>query len=109
MKLVIAIVNKDDSAILREELVKNKFGVTKLSTKGGFLHADNMTMLIGVEDERLEEAMELIKENCKKRKALVPGSISDFFPTGGHIGVPLEITVGGATCFVVNVEQFIRI
>lgn len=109
MKLIIAIVNKDDGVILREELIKNKFGITKLATKGGFLKADNETILIGVEDDRFEAAMDIIRENCKKRKALVPGSVSDFFPTGGHIGVPLEITVGGATCFVLNVEQFIKI
>ena len=49
MKLVIAIVHNDDVHKLRNALIENDFRVTKLATSGGFLRADNATLLIGVE------------------------------------------------------------
>ena len=45
MKLITAIVNKEDSRVVCNELVKNKFYVTRLATTGGFLMVGNMTLL----------------------------------------------------------------
>ena len=50
MKLILAIVNNDDSAIAASALTKEGFFVTKLSTTGGFLMVGNTTFLIGTED-----------------------------------------------------------
>ena len=46
MKLITAIVNKEDSKNVCNQLLKNKFYVTRLATTGGFLMAGNMTLLI---------------------------------------------------------------
>ena len=46
MKLITAIVNKEDSKNVCNELIKAKFYVTRLATTGGFLMAGNMTLLI---------------------------------------------------------------
>ena len=50
MKLITAIVNKEDSKNVCNELLKSKFYVTRLATTGGFLMAGNMTLLICTDD-----------------------------------------------------------
>ena len=109
MKLVIAIIHNDDVHKLRNALIENDFRVTKLSTSGGFLRAENATLLMGVDEERLGELLEHIREICHTRNELVVSPVSEFFTAGPHMGLPLEVTVGGATVFVLDVEQFIKI
>lgn len=109
MKLVIAIVHNDDVHKLRNALIEDDFRVTKLQTSGGFLKADNATLLMGVEEDRLEILLDHIKEICQTRNELVVSPVSEFFTAGPHMGLPLEVVVGGATIFVLDVDQFIRI
>ena len=106
MKMVIAVVQDKDSHRLSTALVKANVRATKLASTGGFLKAGNTTFIIGVEDERVNEVMEIIKENCKARKQLV----SPVSPLGGnaesYVPYPVEVQVGGATVFVLPIEQF---
>ena len=74
MKLITAIVNKEDSRVVCNELVKNKFYVTRLATTGGFLMAGNMTLLICTEDERVDACIGIISQFCKQRTEIVPGT-----------------------------------
>ena len=76
MKLIFAIVSNDDSSKVSKELTKNRFSVTKLATTGGFLMAGNTTFIIGTEDERVDEAIEIIGKHSKKRTQMVPSSAS---------------------------------
>ena len=48
MKLIIAIVQDEDSSRLVSNLMNEGYSVTKLATTGGFLRAGNTTLLIGV-------------------------------------------------------------
>ena len=104
MKLIIAIVSNDDSSKVSKELTKNRFSVTKLATTGGFLMAGNTTFIIGTEDERVDEAIEIIGKHSKKRTQMVPSSAS--YGVGMYTSFPVEVQVGGATIFVMNVERF---
>ena len=104
MKLVTAIVNKDDSKAVCNELLKAKFYVTRLATTGGFLMAGNMTLMIGTEDERVDECIACISKCCKQRTEIVPGTAS--LGVGLESTMPIQVTVGGATVFVTNVERF---
>ncbi len=106
MKLVIAIVNNDDSHNLSHDLVKLGFSATKLATTGGFLKSGNTTLLIGAAKDRVDEVMEVISKNCKKRKELVPSAAVAPFTSGVYSGMPIEITIGGATVFVMDIERF---
>ncbi len=106
MKLIIAIVSNDDSSAVNANLNKHGFMVTKLSTTGGFLRTGNTTMLCGVEDDKVEEAIECIKEEAKKRTEIVPATAS--FDMNQFAAFPVEVKVGGATIFVLNVDQFIK-
>ena len=104
MKLVTAIVNKEDSKTVCNELLKAKFYVTRLATTGGFLMAGNMTLMICTEDERVDECIDCISRCCKQRTELVPGTAS--LGVGLETTMPIQVTVGGATVFVTNVERF---
>ena len=104
MKLVTAIVNKEDSKAVCNELLKDKFYVTRLATTGGFLMAGNMTLMIGTEDERVDECIACISKCCKQRTEIVPGTAS--LGVGLESTMPIQVTVGGATVFVTNVERF---
>lgn len=111
MKLIIAIVQDEDASRLVNQLMKNGFGVTKLATTGGFLRAGNTTLLIGVDDDKLSSVMEIIEKICKSRKQLTatPSSVSAMGAMPGAASYPVEVTVGGATVFVLTVDQFVKL
>lgn len=104
MKLIIAIVNNDDSAVVSATLTKENFSVTRLSTTGGFLMVGNTTLLIGAGDDRVSRAKEIIAERSKTRSkvALTTDSLGRGLKKNG---LEEEVTVGGATVFVLDVES----
>lgn len=107
MKLLVVIVQDRDSSLLMEDLVENKFSVTKLATTGGFLKEGNTTLLLGVEDDKVDSCLKIIDENCKIRSTTT--SVINSNDQGPLFqSFPVEITVGGATIFVLDVEQFIK-
>lgn len=108
MKLVIGIINSDDAADLLNEITKASFQATKLSTSGGFLKTGNVTVLVGVEDEKTEEVIGIFKNCCSRRTQLI-STTPPFLGEGFINAAPVEITIGGATLFVVDVEQFMKI
>lgn len=78
MKLIFAIVQNDDSKRLIRTLVQHRISVTRISTTGGFLHGGNTTLMIGVEKEKLDETLEIIKAKSSTRK--VYGNTLHRFP-----------------------------
>ena len=109
MKMIIAIVQDEDSSRLVNNLMSEGYRVTKLATTGGFLRAGNTTLLIGVDDDRYDGAMAIIEKICKSRKqiATAPSPISGS--TGVYVPYPIEVMVGGATIFVLDVDKFVKI
>ena len=103
MKLVLAIVNKDDSSAVSTALTKEGFSVTKLASTGGFLMAGNTTFLVGVDDERVDQVLATIEKHSKKRTQMIP---STSYGTSAYASFPVEVTVGGATVFVMNIERY---
>ncbi len=106
MKLVIAIVHDDDAGELIRNLTETGYGVTKLATTGGFLKSGNTTLLIGVQEEKLNQVLDQIKDICKTRKGIISPPSPVLGATGVYIPAPLEETIGGATVFVLNEENF---
>lgn len=106
MKMVIAVVQDQDSNRLSNALTKATFRATKLASTGGFLRSGNTTFLIGTDDEKVSDLLNLIRENCRARDQLV----APVSPMGGnadaYIPYPVEVEVGGATVFVLPIEQF---
>ena len=109
MKLIIAIVQDEDASRLVSALMNDGYGVTKLATTGGFLRAGNTTLLVGVDDNKFDAAMSVIERVCKSRKqsATQPASMAGV--SGVYAPYPIEVTVGGATVFVLTVDQFIKL
>lgn len=106
MKLVFAIVHDEDGSKVMEELNKAGFSVTKLCSSGGFLKSGNTTLLVGVEEEKLEEVIGIIKKKSKSRKQVINSSMTPNGMGGMFIPYPVEVVVGGATIFVMDVERF---
>ena len=107
MKMIIAVVNSDDSNAVMRALTKNGFSATKLATTGSFLMMGNTTFLIGVEDEKVEEAISIISAHSKKRKQVMPASTG--YGVGMYDPIPIEVTVGGASVFVMDIERFEKV
>lgn len=109
MKLVYAIVHSDDGQKVMDELNNNGFSVTKLCSTGGFLKAGNTTLLTGVEEDKVDEVIAIVEKKSKSRKQLVSSSIPNSGVSGMMLSYPVEVVVGGATIFVVNVERFEKV
>ena len=111
MKLVLAIVQDDDAIDLIEELTDKDYRVTKLATTGGFLKSGNTTLMIGVEEKEVKNLINVIEDVCKRRKEMVPTSTPNTLGTnsGMYVPYPIEVEVGGATIFVLDVDQFYKV
>ena len=109
MKLIIAIVQDEDASRLVSNLMSEGYGVTKLATTGGFLRAGNTTLLVGVDDDKFDGAMKVIEHVCKSRKQIATSPSPIAGTSGVYVPYPVEVMVGGATIFVLNVEQFVKI
>lgn len=108
MKLVLAIVNDEDANRVITGLSKKGFGVTKLAATGGFLKAGNVTILIGTEDENVESVIEIIKEKSQQRTQLTSSPIPIGVPSDCS-SYPIEVRIGGATIFVLDVDRFEKV
>ena len=77
MKLIFAIVQNDDARRLTRALIQNEISVTRISSTGGFLHGGNATLMIGVKEDRLDKAIEIIKSQSSTRKEymVIPSSL----------------------------------
>jgi uncharacterized protein YaaQ len=108
MKLLLTIVQDTDAGKLQQALIESGFDSTKLSSTGGFLRQGNTTLLIGVEDHQVDTAKKIVQTTCRERtKIHTPGpTITDL--EGMSATRPIEVTVGGAIVFVIEVEEFLR-
>ncbi len=108
MKLIIAIVQDEDASRLISTLMNEGHSVTKLATTGGFLRAGNTTLLLGGEDDRVKGALDVIEKVCKSRKQIATSPSPVAGTSGVYAPYPIEVVVGGATVFVLDVEQFVK-
>jgi uncharacterized protein YaaQ len=87
MKLIIAILRDEDCEAVSQALVSSGFGVTRIASTGGFLRRGSTTMMVGVDDDKVERAMELVRENTS----------------------PASPDRKRATLFVLKVDQFTQV
>lgn len=107
MKLILAIVSNDDASAVSSALTKHNFYMTRLATTGGFLRAGNTTIIVGTDDDKVDECIEIIGTEAKKRTEIVPSTAS--YDIGRYASFPVEVQIGGATIFVVDVEKFVKL
>ena len=103
MKLIIAIIDDSDAVKLMDKLVEEEIGATRLSSSGGFLKKGNTSLLIGVEEHKVDLTLSIIRRCCKQRQkmTLAPTSLGD----SPMMAPPIEIPVGGAVCFILDSEM----
>ena len=105
MKLLFAFVQNEDVKALTRALTKCDINVTRISSSGGFLSSGNSTLMIGVEKEQLQDTLDIIKKHSHKRPTAMAAQTISSMP-GVAAPLPINVTIGGATVFVVDVEDF---
>ncbi len=106
LKLVIIIASDSDAEKLTRKLVEQGYPATKVSSTGGFLRKGNATILSGVEANEVEGIIAMVRSECYARTEYVPVQTLPFFGEGSVLQEPIEVRVGGAIVFVMDVERF---
>ena len=88
MKLIIAILRDSDSEPVSQALISASFRVTRIASTGGFLRRGSTTLMIGVADDKVDDALAVIRESS------LP---------------PVEPGLKRATLFVLNVANYTQI
>ncbi|MDV3170339.1 MAG: cyclic-di-AMP receptor [Candidatus Phytoplasma australasiaticum] len=107
MKLILAIVSSEDADEVQHNLSKNNFFSTRLSTQGGFLSKKNVTLIIGLSVDKVEQAIEIIRFHSRQKTQIIPNDILIEF--SAYYSLPSEVSVGGATIFILDVEKFLKL
>lgn len=104
MKLLFAIIQNEDNKSLTRALIEKEISVTRISSTGGFLRGGNTTLMIGVPEEKLQTALDTIKEHSCRRQ-VVTAPAAGIPHNVDSIAMPLTVTVGGATVFILDVAD----
>jgi uncharacterized protein YaaQ len=109
MKLVLAVVQRQDAGELLDALTAQGHRVTRISSEGGFLREGNVTLLIAADDQQLENLLKSVREHCYTRTRYVSplppvAESGEFYPPA-----PVEVQVGGATIFVLKTDNVARL
>ena len=104
-KLVLAIVQDEDAPVLSDAVVAQGFRATRINTVGGFLRKGNATILIGVDERQVPLLLSVIRQTCRTRMAYLtatyPVEMAEPF-----LSEPIEVQVGGAVVFILDVDRF---
>lgn len=106
LKLVIIIASDSDADRLMKALIQQGYPATKIGSTGGFLHRGSATILSGVEADEVDQVLAMVRAECHARTEYVPVQPLPFFGESAALSEPVEVRVGGAIVFVVNVERF---
>ena len=106
LKLLIVIASDTDADRLMKALIEQGYPATKIGSTGGFLHRGNATILSGVEENEVDQVLAMVRAECRARTEFVPVHTLPLFGEGTTLSEPVEVRVGGAIVFVVNVERF---
>jgi uncharacterized protein YaaQ len=109
VRLVVAIVHVKDAEGCVAALNSAGFPCTRLGSFGGFLDRENATLLIGVEAARVDAVIELIRGRAKHRNERLHPAVSAAATAVSAAPLPLDVEVGGATVFVLQVDRFERL
>lgn len=107
MKLMLIIISNEDANDVTKGLLNEKYFVTKLSSTGGLLHNGNTTLLVGVDNKDVPKVKEVVATFAKARKKRInagePGELNMFSM------FPKDVSISGATIFVLNVDEYYKI
>lgn len=104
--LLMAVIQEQDLETATKALQKIGASLTYLSSAGGFLGRRNVTLLVGLPADKLQESLKILHEACRQRIEYMT------LPLEGSpmpMPAPVPVTVGGATVFALPVERFEQI
>ncbi len=105
MKLVIAVIQDQDADRTIKALNDAGYRVTRVASTGGFFSVGNTTLLCGVDDGQVRGVLDVLKTTCERRTRLIPAG-PNIVESAAMMGAFVEVEVGGATVFVLDVEHF---
>jgi uncharacterized protein YaaQ len=105
MKLIIATLQDQDTELAVSSLTAKNYRFTRIGSTGGFLRQGNTTLLIGVDDEQVLHVIDILKLSGERRVRYLPIATGTT-PNGMTLYNHIEVEVGGATIFVLDVEKF---
>ncbi len=103
MKMILAVVQADDAVKVMQALTDAGHRVTRIATQGAWLRRENATLLLGVADNQVDGVLKILQQTARRRTSYVasprevPGALSPQM---------MDVEIGGATIFVLNVERF---
>jgi uncharacterized protein YaaQ len=109
MKLILAVVQDEDTDALTEALISAGYRFTKISTTGSFLRTGNTSLMIGVEDAGAPGVLDILRKTCRRRTQIAVPYSPALEPGLLYMPENFEVEVGGAVVFVANVARFERI
>ncbi len=109
VKMIVAVVHNEDARVLVDALLAHQYRATWLHTSGGFLKQSNATILVGVDDDKIDEVVGVVRDNCRARSQTVSPIPPIMEPGEFFMPYPIEVEVGGAVIFVLPIERFERI
>jgi uncharacterized protein YaaQ len=71
VKLVISITRDEDANQLIDALVDHEFRATRINSAGGFLKRGNSTVVVGVDDEKVDTILSLIRQSTEHANVFV--------------------------------------
>jgi uncharacterized protein YaaQ len=106
VKLVVAVVHSDDAGPCVTALTDSGFECTRLNTSGGFLQKGNATLLVGVADEQVDDVIDVLRSHARDRNEYMNPIPPMAEPAELFVPFPVEVQIGGATVFVLDVARF---
>jgi len=109
VKLILAVVHNEDARVLIDALLAHEYRATWLHSSGGFLKQANATILVGVEEDKIDDVVGIVRDNCRARTQTVSPIPPIMEPGEFFMPYPIEVEVGGAVIFVLPLDRFERI
>lgn len=106
MVILLVVLQAQDADLVTASLKRTGVVAYELSSTGAFLGRKNVTLLIPVDTAKVELVLSEIKRNCRQRVEYVS------MPIEGQplpIPSPIPITVGGATVFILEIDQYLEV
>ncbi len=106
-KLILAVLQGDDYADTVDELNRKGFFATVLSSTGGFLKKKSVTVMIGVEEDRMQQVLDILKQ-CAGRRQQMPYSDLSMSAGGPNPSIPMmpvQMSVGGVAVFIIDLDD----
>ena len=109
MKLVIAVVQEADAEACCDALTSQGFVCTRMATHGAFLDTHNTTLMLGVDDVKVDEVISVLQQHARQRVTELHAAMAVPAPLGPVVSSNVEVEVGGATVFVLPMERVERL